>query len=110
MIVANFDGRPTASPSASVRFEIPKSCTLTFSFSPVNKPSKTEGACTGSTKKQWTCSPNNCFKPNVIPPGAPPTPQGRYTNKGCSSSTLIFLRSEERRVGKECRFRYWREE
>src|SRR5699024_4488965 len=65
------------------------SCTLIPLINLDSKPSKTDGECVGSTKKQCTCSPKSCFIPNVIPPGDPPTPQGKYRNNGFSASTVI---------------------
>ena len=34
------------------------------------------GEATGSAKKQCTWSPYSALSPWVMPPGAPPTPQG----------------------------------
>ncbi|PJI97715.1 hypothetical protein CLU85_2511 [Acidovorax sp. 69] len=56
--------KPHPTPDQDYMFERP----ITFAH----------GDGTGSAKKQCTCGPSNCRRPNVMPAGAPPTPQGRY--------------------------------
>ena len=77
---------PTASPSASVLPESPSS--VTGVGAPVKNAASMQGACVGSTNQQFAASPKTAFTPKVMPPGAPPTPQGRYRFRGCASSTL----------------------
>ena len=87
------EGRLTARPSAAVLPSNPISETLIPSFSPVIIPRSIQGAWVGSAKKQWAFSPKTVLRPKVTPPGPPPTPQGKYTNRGCSASMTIFSAS-----------------
>ena len=66
-----------ARPSACVFPESPMSLTKMSRFSLITMLASIQSACTGSTKKQWTLSLKICFKPNVMPPGAPLTPHSK---------------------------------
>ena len=88
IVPTSFEGRPTARPSASVMPSSPISRTAIASCRPVARPRVMQGAWVGSAKKICTFSPRSCFRPKATPPGAPPTPQGRYTNRGWRESTV----------------------
>lgn len=81
------DARGTANPSASVRLSRPMSYTAGLLPLGSSMETRKQGDATGSAKKQCTLDPNTCASPKAMPDGAPPTPQGRYTNNGCPSST-----------------------
>ena len=85
------EAQPTARPSASVLPESPSS--VTGIHSSFRNAASMQGALTGSIKKQCTFSPNTALRPNVMPPGAPPTPQGICTIRGWARSTAIFASS-----------------
>ena len=85
--LTSLDGLPTARPSASVIPSRPISETQMPSPRPVISPRVIQGAWVGSAKNMCTLVPNISFKPKATPPGAPPTPQGMYTNRGWSLFT-----------------------
>ena len=48
-----------------------------------------QGASVGSAKKTSAPSPRASRAPRAMPPGAPPTPQGKYRHSGCSGETSM---------------------